>query len=163
MTAIQDEMPILARNVGVWEGYYRHLDTLGRVIDVHRSRLLCRFGAEAGQWDYHQTNLYFWDDGKTEVHEYPVRYVPGSKTMVFTGEIDGWAKEISEDPESRTVMLSWRRRASPDIYFYEMINTSDDGKQRSRTWQWIRDGRIFRRTVIDEFKIADSVKGYERY
>ena len=98
MTAIQNEMPILAKHEGVWEGYYRHLDTEGRLIDGHRSRLLCRFGAEAGRWDYHQTNLYFWDDGKKEVREYPVTYVPGSKTMVFTGEIDGWAKETTSSP-----------------------------------------------------------------
>lgn len=163
MSTIKQELPLLAKHEGVWEGYYRHLDTEGRIIDAHRSRLLCRFSPEAGEWDYHQTNLYLWDDGKQEVHEFPVTYTPGSKMMVFTGEIDGWAREITEDPEARTVMLWWRRRESPDIYFYEMINTSDDGRQRSRTWQWIRNGRIFRRTVIDEFKVADSVKGYDQY
>ena len=64
-------MPILAKHEGVWEGYYRHLDTQGRTIDTHRSRLLCRFAPEAGEWDYHQTNLYYWDDGKKEVREFP--------------------------------------------------------------------------------------------
>ena len=162
MSAIKNEMPILAKHEGVWEGYYRHLDTEGRIIDTHRSRLLCRFAPEAGEWDYHQTNIYSWDDGKREVREFPVKYTPGSKTMVFTGEIDGWAKEISEDPASRTLMLWWQRREFPDIYFYEMINASDDGRQRSRIWQWIRNGRIFRRTVIDELKISDTVRGYEQ-
>ena len=60
-------------------------------------------------------------------------------------------------------MLSSRRPEPPDIQFYEMINTSEDGRQRSRTWHWIRNGRIFRRTVIDEFKTSDSGAGYEKY
>jgi hypothetical protein len=31
-----------------------------------------------------------------------------------------------------------------------MIQMSDCGKKRSRTWQWLRDGEVEARTAIDE-------------
>jgi hypothetical protein len=53
-------------------------------------------------------------------------------------------------------LLQWRRRDEPATRFYEMIQVDDACRQRSRVWQWIRDGRIFLRTLIDEHKVADD-------
>ena len=40
---IKENMPLLARNEGVWEGWYRYYDAIaGKLIDEHRSRLICR-------------------------------------------------------------------------------------------------------------------------
>jgi len=165
MSTIKQDMPLLARHQGVWEGWYRHVDPEGRIVDAHRSRLLCRFPA-TGEFPYHQTNIYTWEDGRKEVRDYPCRYVDGSKELRFLNElIDGWAREVPIDPKRRTLMLSWFRPDMPQIYFYEMIQTSDDARRRSRTWQWFNasDGSLFRRTLIDESKVADSTAGYEDY
>jgi hypothetical protein len=35
-----------------------------------------------------------------------------------------------------------------------MIQLSDDGKNRARTWQWFKDGKCFQRTLIDEVFIT---------
>jgi len=62
----------------------------------------------------------------------------------------------SLDPDRLTLLLQWRRRDEPTTRFYEMIQVDDACRQRSRVWQWIRDGRIFLRTLIDEHKVADD-------
>ena len=163
MSTIKQDMPGLARHEGVWEGVYRHVDPLGELVDVHKSRLICRF-PETGDHPYHQTNIYEWDDGKREVREYQTAYVDGSKELIFLNDlIDGWAREVPVDNFGRTLMLWWQRPDMREIYFYEMINTSDCGRHRSRTWQWFKDGQIFRRTLIDEHKVSDDWSAYEDY
>ena len=89
MSTIKTDMPRLARHEGVWDGHYRHFDAEGKLVDVHASRLLCRFPKD-GPYPYHQTNLYTWDDGKKEVREYQCPYEDGSKVLIFLNElIDG--------------------------------------------------------------------------
>jgi hypothetical protein len=163
MSTIKQDMPLLASNEGVWEGVYRHVGPDGELVDVHRSRLICRFPA-TGDFPYHQTNIYTWDDGRREIREYPCRYVDGSKALIFLNDlIDGWAKEITEDPRRRTLMLSWFRPDMREILFYEMINVSDCGTWRTRVWQWLKDGRVFRRTLIDEQRVSTDWRAYESY
>jgi hypothetical protein len=53
-------------------------------------------------------------------------------------------------------MLYWTRNDEPDGYVYEMIQLSDCGRYRARVWQWFRDGRLSRRTLIDEHKVSDN-------
>ena len=136
MSEIKQAMPLLARHEGVWDGWYRVFDGEGNKMDEHRSRLICRFPLE-GPHPYHQTNLYTWADGLT-----------------------GWAAEVDLDPFRRTVMLYWERQGEPDLYLYEMIHLSDCGRFRSRTWQWLRNGRIHLRTLIDEEKVSDDWRGF---
>jgi hypothetical protein len=46
------------------------------------------------------------------------------------------------------------------LYLYEMIQLSDCGRHRHRVWQWLRDGKIEMRTLIDEKKVSDTWEGY---
>jgi hypothetical protein len=163
LSAIKREMPLLAHNEGVWDGTYRHVDPEGQTVDLHASRLICRFPS-AGPYAYHQTNIYTWDTGAREVREYPCRYVEGSKELIFLNElIDGWAKEVAEDPGGRTLMLSWFRPDMREVVFYEMINLSADGQHRTRVWQWLKDGRLFRRTLIEERRVSHTTAEFENY
>lgn len=146
-------MPILARQEGVWDGVYRYYDAAGRLVDEHRSRLVCRVPA-SGPWDYHQTNHYTWADGRTDVREFPAQF--RDDRLWFRNElIDGWCAEVPLDRSQRTLMLHWTRVGEPDTCLYEMIQIDDDARQRSRVWQWITDGRVRMRTLIDEHKVAD--------
>lgn len=153
---LKERMPLLARNEGVWEGWYRHYDAAGNKVDEHKSRLLCRF---PGPGEYRQTNFYYWADGRTEVREFPSRDA-GDRIVFFT-EIDGWAAEVPLDEHRRTLMLHWTRRNEPGLCLYEMIQVSDCGNFRSRTWQWFRDNRLIRRTLIDERRVSDDWRAYE--
>ena len=147
---------MLERHEGVWEGFYRYYDAEGNKIDEHKSRLLCRIPA-AGE--YHQTNNYFWADGKKEVRDFPTR-MEGEKIIFYT-QIDGWAAPVDLDEYGRTMMLYWTRKNEPGLYLYEMIQMSDCGQYRNRTWQWFRDGRLIQRTLIDEQKVSSDWRAYD--
>ena len=148
---IREDMPLLARHEGVWDGSYRYYDAAGTLIDEHASRLFCRF-LEAGA-PYHQTNYYTWPDGRTETREFPAAY--RDKRIWWDNElIVGWAAEVGLDAMSRTMMLYWQRTGDPSLYLYEMIQLADDGRSRCRTWHWIRNGRLETRTAIEEIFVT---------
>jgi hypothetical protein len=148
LMALKDDMPLLARHEGVWDGTYRHYDAAGKLVDEHLSRILCRFPDDGG-FDYVQTNQFHWTDGRMESRDIPARYRDGR--IWWDNElIKGWATELPMDDNGRTLVLYWQFAADPDLYLYEMIQLSDCGRKRNRTWQWIRGGEIERRTAIDE-------------
>lgn len=149
-------MPLLARNEGVWEGYYRYYDENGDKVDEHKSRLLCRIKDDR---DYHQTNLYRWADGRRETRDFPAR-IENSRLVLYT-EIDGWASAVDLDEHQRTMMLHWTRKNEPDLYLYEMIQLSDDGESRARVWQWFKSDRLFKRTLIDERRVSVDWIAYD--
>ena len=148
---IRQALPLLARNEGVWEGWYRYYDAAtGALVDQHRSRLFCRLpeeGKYAGQ--YHQTNHYFWEDGRVDVREFPAWYEDGR--IRWDNElIKGWCAAMKPDDFERSTCLYWTRKGESDLELYEMIQLSDDGKNRARTWHWFKKGVCFQRTLIDE-------------
>ncbi|MCE7902381.1 MAG: DUF3598 domain-containing protein [Gammaproteobacteria bacterium PRO9] len=148
------QLATIARHEGVWDGIYRHYDADGLQVDEHRSRLFCRFPQNEPH-KYHQTNHYTWPDGHTEVRDFPALIRDGR--LIWQGNlIRGWAADVSLDDFGRTTMLYWTRNNEPGVYVYEMIQISDCGKYRSRTWQWFKDGRLVRRTLIDEHKVSDD-------
>lgn len=152
------QLPVLARHEGVWEGTYQYFDPAGIKFDEHRSRLICRFPA-TGPYPYHQTNYYFWDDGRREVRDFPARLENG-RLRWDNPLIDGWAADISLDEFSRTSMLYWIRKDTPNIYLYEMIQLSDCGQYRARVWQRFQDGQLIGRTLINEHKVSDDWAEY---
>ncbi len=154
---LKEKIPLIARNEGVWDGYYRYYDAAGEKVDEHKSRLVCRFPTPD---DYHQTNHYHWADGKSEVRDFPSR-VENGRLVFFTG-IKGWAAEVDLDEYKRTVMLNWVRVDEPDLYLYEMIQISDCGQHRARVWQWFRAGRLSMRTLIDEQRVTDDWRPYDK-
>jgi hypothetical protein len=156
---IREDMPLLARHEGVWDGTYTYYNAAGEKIDEHKSRLLCRF-PDGGPHLYHQTNFYTWPDGRTETREFPAEY--RDKRVWWDNDlIKGWAAEVPLDFENRTVMLYWQRQGDPSLYLYEMIQISDDGDTRCRTWHWIRNGQLETRTAIQEKRFSHDWRAVE--
>ena len=155
---IREDMPLLARHEGVWDGSYTYYNAAGVQVDQHRSRLLCRF--VDGDLPYHQTNHYTWPDGRSEVREFPAAY--RDKRVWWDNElIKGSAWEVGQDDKARTVMLTWERTGDPELYLYEMIQLSDDGLSRCRTWHWIRSGTLETRTAIQERLVSRDWRAVE--
>jgi hypothetical protein len=155
---IRTDMPILCKHAGIWDGSYRYYDAAGNKVDEHASRLVCRL-PESGPYEYHQTNFYTWDDGRTDIRDFPANYRDGR--IWFDNElIKGWAAEVGLDDFGRTLMLNWVRVGEPDMYLYEMIQVSDCGQLRHRVWHWYKAGALIQRTLIDEKKVSDSWDGY---
>ena len=157
--SIREEMPILARHEGVWDGTYSYYNAAGDLIDRHASRLFCRF-PDSGPHPYHQTNHYTWADGRTEVREFPAEY-RDRRVWWDNDLIKGWAAEVDLDGLNRTVMLYWQRQGDPSLYLYEMIQISDDGLNRCRTWHWIRNGLLETRTAIEEKFVTKDWRSLE--
>lgn len=148
MGLIREEMPVLARHEGSWDGEYIHVDAGNVEIDRHRAELSCSFPAE-GPYAYYQVNVYTWPDGRREEHHFPATYADG---QIFwdTDRIVGRAWEI----DHRTVVLTWTRKGEPGTYLYEMIQISEDGMSRGRTWHWFVDDQLVKRTCIKERRVA---------
>ncbi|MEO3870244.1 DUF3598 family protein [Nonomuraea sp. B12E4] len=143
---LRADMPLLARHEGEWEGEYRHLGRDGTLLDRHRVRMTC---AIVDDTTYHQTNRYTWDDGRTEVHEFPGTYLGDGRCRFDTERLEGEFREL----DAGTIYLTWRYKGQ-DLRLYEMIVLSEDGRSRSRVWQWIKDGECVRRTLIDERRVG---------
>jgi hypothetical protein len=157
---IREDMPILARHEGVWDGVYTYYNAAGEKVDEHKSRLLCRF-PDDGEHPYHQTNFYTWDDGRTDIRDFPAAY--HDKRVWWDNDlIKGWAAEVGLDDKNRTVMLYWQRQGDPSLYLYEMIQIADDGQTRCRTWHWIRNGQLETRTAIQEKLVTTDWRAIER-
>ncbi len=145
---IREDMPLLARHEGVWDGTYKYYNAAGTLVDEHKSRLFCRF-SEDTKYPYHQTNYYTWADGRQDIRDFPAEY--RDKRVWWNNDlIIGSAWEVSEDHENRAMMLYWQRTGDPSLYLYEMIQISADGQNRCRTWHWIRNGILETRTAIEE-------------
>lgn len=145
----REEMPLLARHEGVWDGVYNYFNDKEELIDQHSSRLFCRILDDDAEFPYHQTNHYSWADGRTEIRDFPARYRDG-RIWWDNDLIKGWAAPVALDEYGRTMMLYWQRTGDPSLYLYEMIQISDNGQNRCRTWHWIRNGKLETRTAIQE-------------
>ena len=104
---------------------------------------------------------YAWADGRTEVREFPAEYRDGR--IWWDNElIKGWAAEVGLDEYNRTVMLYWQRQGDPQLYLYEMIQLSDDGLNRCRTWHWIRSGVLETRDPRSERSSTEAAAMFKR-
>jgi hypothetical protein len=156
---IREDMPLLARHEGVWEGTYLYYNAAGEKVDEHASLLLCRMPG-TGDHPYHQTNHYTWSDGRKDIRDFPAAY--RDRRIWWDNDlIVGSAWEVGEDDKGRSVMLYWQRQGDPSLYLYEMIQLADDGQTRCRTWHWIRDGRLETRTAIEERLVTRDWRAYE--
>lgn len=158
--SIRDEMPLLARHEGVWDGVYTYYNAAGEKVDEHKSRLFCRL-PDGGDHPYHQTNHYTWDDGRTDIRDFPAAYRDG-RIWWDNDLIKGWAAEVELDQNNRTMMLYWQRTGDPSLYLYEMIQLADDGQTRCRTWHWIRNGLLETRTAIQEKLVTRDWRAAEK-
>jgi hypothetical protein len=158
---IREDMPLLARHEGVWDGTYVYYNAAGDQVDVHDSRLFCRVYGDEAEYPYHQTNHYTWPDGRTEIRDFPATF--RDKRVWWDNDlIQGSAWEVGEDSEQRAMMLYWQRTGDPSLYLYEMIQIADDGQTRCRTWHWIRNGQLETRTAIQERLVSRDWRSLEQ-
>lgn len=142
------EMPALFAHEGIWDGTYRHVDVDGTLIDQHRMRTRCEFPA-SGEYAYVQHNHLIWPDGREQRLSFGGVFRDG-KLWWDTDRFHGAGWETLD----HVLMLTLHRKDEPGVRFTEMIQISDDGESRARTWQWFRDGTPFKRTLCDERRVS---------
>jgi len=139
------QFPLFQKHVGVWEGTYTLIDRrTGEVLDRHKSRLTCEIDGVAWQ----QTNLYTWDDGRTDEKSFAGRFENG--TLIFdTPRLRGEAVEA----DARCIVLRWVYTHEPENSYAEIITLESDD-HRSRTWQHFENGDFAKLTLIDERRVG---------
>jgi hypothetical protein len=140
-------MPNMIAHDGEWEGIYRHVDHDGTLPDEHKMWTWCEF-PDDGPYAYIQHNKLTWDDGRTADYEFGGIYRDGQLHW-NTDRFSGYGWETHEG----VVMLRLDRLDVPGSHYVEMINMAPDGQTRARTWQWFKDGRPWKRTLCDEWRI----------
>ena len=102
-----------------------------------------------GPFAYVQRNLFTWNDGR----EYRVEFggeLRDGRIWWDTERFSGYGWATRDD----VVLLTLDRKDEPGSSFTEVIVLSPDGEHRARTWHWFRDGRLLKRTLCDEHRVA---------
>lgn len=141
-------MPGMMKHAGLWKGFYTHLDAEGGLIDQHQSTVECEF-PETGPYAYIQHNQFVWEDGREARATLP-GILKNGKLWWDTDTFKGCAWET----DFGLVMLNLERKDDPGANFYEIIALGQDGRHRSRTWHWFKNGKLFKRTLCEEKRVG---------
>jgi hypothetical protein len=136
-------MPVLARLGGHWVGTYRHMNPDGVLEDTYEVRCHSEFPTD-GEADYRLSTHNIWADGRETRAVHLADYRDG--LLWWRGALTGWMKEVDD----RTVYLRFGFEEDPSVTVCEMIQVSQDGQHRARTWHWFRDEVMFRITLTKE-------------
>jgi hypothetical protein len=147
-----DIMAVCRPHVGVWRGVYVHRDTAGAVVDRHDVEIVNAFPGE-GPFAYVQTSRFIWS-GRREEHVFP-GVLRGNRLWWETERLAGHAFVSADAPDA--LFLKFRRVDLPGIEILEMIQLAAAEGVRMRSWQWLKDGVPFRRTAVDETRVATGV------
>jgi hypothetical protein len=143
---IRSRMPMLARNDGVWEGRYRFIRPDLTLIDAYDFRIAVSFPEDGeGGITYRQESAYHWDDGRAQSLMFEAR-LAGDRLVFDNGRIGGIMWEVDD----ATLYLRFRFSETPEVEVFEMIQLAPNNIDRARTWHWLRDGKLFQITLVDE-------------
>jgi len=137
-------MPAILLHEGRWDGWYRHFDGAGALLDAHRVKTWCEF-PDRGEWHYIQHNELIWAEGRTAVYEFGGK-LEDDRLVWQTERFAGFGWQTRED----VIMLRLERKDADDAYYLEMIAISADRLTRSRTWEWFQHGRPWKWTLCNE-------------
>lgn len=150
MSVIKQNMPVLARHEGIWEGTYRFITPHLQVVDQYDFHIEVSFPDDTrGGTTYRQLSKYTWPDGRTGAIDFEAEYQDGA--VVFdTDMISGRMWEIDDN----TLYLTFGFPDQPGVCVCEMIQLADNNADRARTWHWFKDGKLYQLTLVDECRVA---------
>lgn len=143
---VRAALPSLLLHEGVWKGRYRTVDLEGALVDEHDSQVECVF-PESGPYHYVQRNLFTWSDGRTHEVEFG-GVLRGDRVYWDTETFRGYGWSTADD----IVLLTLERKDVAEASFTEIIVLGADGNNRARTWHWFKAGRLYQRTLCDEYR-----------
>jgi hypothetical protein len=139
---LQTLMPGFIRHEGRWIGTYTIIDPSGAQLDRYEVRILAEFPTEGCDFRLNTHNI--WPDGRETTGRYEAHFRDGR--LWFEDQLVGALWEIDDF----SVYLRFSFEHDPSITVCEMIQISDDGQHRARTWHWFRDQKLFQITLAEE-------------
>ncbi len=153
-------MPHIAQQQGVWRGVFRRYDADGRLTAEFPSEITMRVMPKDGRLMYHQTNRYLPAGEPEEVLE-SYGEVRDGRVYFGNARLDAWKMDVPDDPSGRSAVILMQYKDGSGLYVHEIVSVSADGRHRARATQYLKDGRIVRRTLIDEDKVTDDWAAYD--
>lgn len=145
------DFPALSRQFGTWRGTFRRYDAKGKLTAEFPSDISASLDFSGPAPVYRQTNSYTLPDGTAQVIRSEGLIANGR--LVFDNPVvSGWAADVSDRPDELNSLIFLTYKDGSGITASEIVTLSADGKHRSRATQYLKDGRIVRRTLIDETK-----------
>ncbi|MEM8920759.1 MAG: hypothetical protein AAGB25_05285 [Pseudomonadota bacterium] len=147
-SVLAEHAPAFLAHEGVWRGVYQHIDVRTGEITAHDAQVVCEFPG-GGPHAYIQHNTFTWADGRVEIADLPGVWRHGRiwwDLPTFSGS--AW------DAGDGVVLLNLVRKDEPGVVFFEMIVPPTQTGARARTWHWLKDGELVRRTLCNERRTA---------
>lgn len=145
---IEQNMPVLAKVKGRWQGTYTEEDLTGTVLDHHRFFLDISFPDAPGA-NYRQQTIYDWDDGRHVELLFDAGLERREGRWVIAWDhplMHGFMTEVDD----RTLHLRFSYKGSERIDVQESMFIDADGQHRLRTWHWFADDRPWKITRVIE-------------
>ncbi|WP_446830098.1 CpcT/CpeT family chromophore lyase [Candidatus Foliamicus sp.] len=162
-TELRRRAPLTAKMEGIWEGVFRRVDPEGKLIETLPSRIVVRLLPDGEVHDYHQVNLLNPDtDAEQRIESYGKWDV--DRLRFFNDRLEGWAKAIADDKAGRTSVFLMEFKDGSGLTVSEVVSFNPgDPDVRMRATQYMRDGRIVRRTLIDEVRVSGPLPDDAQY
>ena len=136
---------------GVWKGSFRRYDADGSLVETVPSEV--RIAFDEGGDDYRQTNITRRADGGEDRIDTTGRW-DGDRLRFSNARVEGWFGPLEGDTTGLASVLQMTFKGEQPMTMSELLTVSPDGRRRMRVAQYIRGGRIVRRTLIDEIRSA---------
>ena len=154
---LRRRMPLTAKMEGVWEGTFRRVGPKGEFIEALPSRIIVQLLPDGEAYDYRQINVLNPDgDEEQRIESYGKWDV--DRLRFFNGRLEGWAKAVAADEAGQTAVFLMEFNDGSGLTVSEVVSfRPGDPDARMRATQYMREGRIVRRTLIDEIKVSGPV------
>ncbi len=138
----------MKKHEGTWRGTFSRFDGEGQLLESFPSEISIRLVQDGDAHRFVQTNVYAKPDGTEERIESSGEIREG-RAWFSSPRVDGWTMPVAADPTGRMGVL-WMASKDGALQMHEVISLSEDGSRRYRVAQYLRDGRLWRRTLIEE-------------
>ncbi len=140
---------------GIWDGTFHRVDSLGKTMEQFKTRIIVRYLEDGNEYDYHQTNvLKFGQPDEKRIDSYGKWDVNGLRFSNF--RLDGFSPAFGIDDANLSTAFTMSFKDGSGLEVSEIITYAKDRKSRIRTSQYMKDGKILRRTMISEKKVSDD-------
>lgn len=154
---LRRRIPLTAKMEGIWEGTFRRVDARGEIIEILPSRITVRLLPDGEAHDYHQISLLN-PGGADERRIESYGKWDVDRLRFFNHRLEGWAKSVAADEAGQTSVFLMEFKDGSGLTVSEVVSfRPGDPDVRMRATQYMRDGKIVRRTLIDEIKVSGPI------
>ncbi|WP_162558814.1 hypothetical protein [Sphingorhabdus sp. EL138] len=144
---LANTMPVFASFEGSWAGEHQHFSNKGQLLNAHRGIVQHQF-PQTGTYAHIQRSQFYWEDGQEQMIEQ--RSIFHDDQLIWEkGPFQGCIRETSYG----NVLVNITQRTAPQLCLNEFVNVESNGNARLRTRIWLKDGRLFKRTLCYEHRM----------